>query len=91
MVSASNAVLADGSSLPAFVGNGTVLAGFPETDLKSAIETAGDWSQMGIQINLVGTKFGGDATVPPMPLTIYLANDGYNCPPPTKEGKLQST
>ncbi|KAH7578291.1 hypothetical protein JRO89_XS01G0364500 [Xanthoceras sorbifolium] len=86
LVSATNAVLADGSSLPASVGNGTVLAGFPETDLKSAIETAGDWNQMGVQIKMVGTQFGVVFPDVPMPDTIYLANDGYNCPSPTKQG-----
>ncbi|KAM7486917.1 hypothetical protein LguiA_002926 [Lonicera macranthoides] len=34
LVSASNAVLADGTSLPALVGNGTLFAGYPSTDLR---------------------------------------------------------
>ncbi|TXG63350.1 hypothetical protein EZV62_010344 [Acer yangbiense] len=86
LVSKTNAVLVDGSNLPAYVGNGTVLAGFPETDLKSAIETAGDLNQMGVEIKLVGTQFGVVPPDVPMPVTIYLADDGYNCPTPTKQG-----
>lgn len=58
LVSASNAVLADGSSLPAEVVNGTVFAGFPMSDLKSAVETAGDLTQMEVRVGLVGTQFG---------------------------------
>lgn len=86
LVSLSNAVLADGSYLPAEVGNGTVLAGFPVTDLKSAIETAGDLSNMQVQVGLVGTEYGvGDPDVP-LPATMTLADDGYSCSEPTKQG-----
>ncbi|KAK2988819.1 hypothetical protein RJ640_022530 [Escallonia rubra] len=46
LVFASNAVLADGSSVPGLVGNGTVFAGYPSGDLKTGIETAGDLTQM---------------------------------------------
>ncbi|XP_044504207.1 COBRA-like protein 7 [Mangifera indica] len=89
LVSATNAVLADGSSLPAFVGNGTVFSGFPKSDLKSAVETAGDLSQMEVQIRLVGTQFGVGAPNVPMPGNISLANDGYRCLIPTFEGNNQ--
>lgn len=88
LVSATNAVLADGSSLPAFVGNGTVFSGFPKSDLKSAVETAGDLSQMEVQIRLVGTQFGVGAPNVPMPGNISLANDGYRCLIPTFEGNV---
>lgn len=68
LVFATNVVLADvTSSLPAFVGNGTVFAGLPETDLKSAVETARDWTQMEVQIRLVGTQFGVGAPNVPLP------------------------
>lgn len=80
LVSASNAVLADGTSLPAKVGNGTVFAGFPSTDLKTAIETAGDVTQMQAQIKLVGTQFGVASPTVPLPSNISLANDGFVCP-----------
>lgn len=94
LVSANNALLADGRSLPAFVGNGTVLVGSLNTDLKSAIETAGDVTQMEVIIQLVGTRFGnrtGNSDAP-LPLGLTLANDGYSCPAPTRQGNyLQYT
>ncbi|KAH6831966.1 COBRA-like protein-7 precursor [Perilla frutescens var. hirtella] len=58
LVSASNAVLADGNSFPGSVGNGSVFAGYPNPDLKTGIETAGDLTQMSVQVGLVGTQFG---------------------------------
>jgi len=84
LVSASNAVMADGSSFPARVGNGTVLAGFPQTDLKTAIETAGDMSQIAVQIEMKGTEFGVGEKSIPMPNNISLANEGYICPRPSQ-------
>lgn len=87
LVSASNAVLADGSSLPAGVGNGTVFAGYPNSDLKTAIETAGDQTQMGVQVDLVGTQFGVGSPDVPMPQNISLVNDGWLCPKPSTQGK----
>lgn len=88
LVSASNAVLADGTSLPGSVENGTVFAGFPNSDLKTAIETAGDETQMGVRIALVGTQFGVGSPDVPMPLNISLVNDGWLCPRPTMQGQL---
>lgn len=79
LVSASNAILADGTTLPAAVGNGTVFAGFPMTDLKTAVETAGDLTQMQAQVNLVGTVFGVAPPSVPLPSSINLANDGFLC------------
>lgn len=87
LVSASNAVLADGTSLPANVGNGTVFAGYPMTDLKTAIETAGDLNQIQVQVKLLGTQFGVAAPSVPLPETIHLANDGFLCPKPSLQGK----
>ncbi|KAK9288387.1 hypothetical protein L1049_016843 [Liquidambar formosana] len=87
LVSASNAVLADGTSLPAKVGNGTFFAGYPATDLKTAVETAGDLTQMQVQIDLLGTQFGVADPDVPMPSNISLANDGFVCPKPTMQGK----
>ncbi|KAE8697934.1 COBRA-like protein 8 [Hibiscus syriacus] len=77
LVSASNAVLADGNSLPAEVSNGAVFPGFPASYLKSAVETAGDTTQMEVSVGLVGTQFGVGAPDVPMPLNISLVNDGY--------------
>ncbi|KAF5199185.1 Cobra-like protein [Thalictrum thalictroides] len=90
LVSASNAILADGTSIPTLVGNGTVFAGYPNTDLKSAIQTAGDENQMGVQIPLLGTQFGVNiinGSSSPMPTNISLAMDGFSCPKPTMQGK----
>ena len=87
LVSASNAVLADGTSLPANVGNGTVFAGYPMSDLKTAIETAGDLSQMQVQVKLIGTQFGVAAPDVPLPESIQLANDGFICPKASLQGK----
>ncbi|KAL3717652.1 hypothetical protein ACJRO7_009139 [Eucalyptus globulus] len=87
LVSSDQAILADGTSLPAKVGNnGTFLAGFPKTDLKTAVETAGDPTQTTVQVQLVGTEFGVGAPGVPLPASLYLANDGYSCPNYTMEG-----
>ncbi|XP_042484195.1 COBRA-like protein 7 [Macadamia integrifolia] len=84
LVSASNAVLVDGTSLPASVENGTAFAGYPATDLKTAIETAGDLTQMQAVIDLVGTTFGVSNVS--MPSNISLVNANYICPQPTMQG-----
>ncbi|KAK4425921.1 COBRA-like protein 7 [Sesamum alatum] len=86
LVSASNAVLADGNSIPGSVGNGTIFAGFPNPDLKTAIETAGDLTQMSVRVELVGTQFGVAPPDAPMPTNISLVNDGWVCPKPTMQG-----
>ncbi|XP_019463701.1 PREDICTED: COBRA-like protein 7 [Lupinus angustifolius] len=87
LVSASNVVLADGTTLPAAVGNGTVFAGYPVTDLKTAVETAGDLTQMEARIELVGTVFGVAPPSIPLPSSIRLANDGFQCVKTTGQGK----
>ncbi|KAK3027740.1 hypothetical protein RJ639_042480 [Escallonia herrerae] len=89
LVSASNAVLADGSSVPGRVGNGTVFAGYPSGDLKTGVETAGDLTQMSVRVDLLGTQFGVGAPDVPMPANISLANDGFACPEPTMQGKSE--
>lgn len=89
LVSADQAILADGTSLPAKVGNsGTFLAGFPMTNLKTAVETAGDPTQTTVQVKLVGTEFGIGPPRVPLPASLYLANDGYSCPNYTMEGRF---
>ena len=81
LVSATNAVIGNGGTgLPASVGNGTVLVGYPMTDLKTAIETAGDLTQMSVQVSMVGTQFGVAPPAIPMPSNISLVNDGWSCP-----------
>ncbi|KAJ4968970.1 hypothetical protein NE237_015671 [Protea cynaroides] len=91
LVSASNAVLADGTTLPAHVGNGTVFAGFPTTDLMTAIETAGDLTQMEVLVELVGTQFGIESPSVPMPSNISLVNTGFICPQPKMTGLTEMT
>lgn len=86
LVSATNAVLADGASLPANVSGGAVFSGSPVTDLKTAIETAGDINQMQAVVDLVGTQFGVGAPDVPLPDNITLANDGYLCPNSETQG-----
>lgn len=86
LVSALNAVLADGNSFPGSVGNGTVFAGYPNPDLKTGIETAGDLTQMSVQVGLVGTQFGVAPPNAPMPENITLVNDGWVCPKPSMQG-----
>nr|XP_043607993.1 COBRA-like protein 7 [Erigeron canadensis] len=87
LVSASNAVIADGSAtLPGPVGNGTIFAGFPNADLKTAIETAGDLNQMSVRVGFVGTQFGVGSPDIPMPDDLFLVNDGFVCPTPTMQG-----
>ncbi|KAL7588180.1 hypothetical protein Lser_V15G41412 [Lactuca serriola] len=83
LVSSSNAVLADGTSLPANVTTGAVFAGFPATDLKTAVETAGDWNQMQARIQLVGTQFGVAPPNVSLPSNLYLVNDGFLCSAPS--------
>lgn len=87
LVSASNVVLADGTSLPASVGNGSVFAGYPNADLKTGVETAGDLTQMSVQVDLVGTQFGIGAPDVPLPNNISLVNDGWVCPKPSNQGE----
>ncbi|CAA7015648.1 unnamed protein product [Microthlaspi erraticum] len=87
LVSATNAVLGDGSSLPASVENGTTFAGYPAADLKSAIMTAGDLTQMQARIELVGTQFGVAPPNIPLPNNITLVHDGWKCPLPSQQGR----
>ncbi|CAN8269215.1 unnamed protein product [Cochlearia groenlandica] len=87
LVSATNAVLADGSSFPVSVENGTVFSGYPTADLKSAIMTAGDIAQMEARVELVGTQFGVAPPNIPLPNNITLVNDGWFCPKPSQRGR----
>ncbi|KAL9236348.1 hypothetical protein vseg_011031 [Gypsophila vaccaria] len=85
LVSADGGVLVGGDEFPADVGvNGTTIAGYPQADLKTAIDTAGDFNQISTQIGLKGTMFGVRPPGTPMPKTIKLENDGFKCPAPTK-------
>ncbi|KAF9626065.1 hypothetical protein IFM89_030733 [Coptis chinensis] len=87
LVSASGAVNMNGDDFPAKVGNGTFLSGYPQSDLKTSIETAGDLTQIQVEIELMGTQFGVKPPGIPMPKTIRLENNGYKCPVPIRKGK----
>ncbi|XP_047313048.1 COBRA-like protein 10 [Impatiens glandulifera] len=88
LVSAGGGVLLDGNDFPASVGvNGTYIGGYPQTDLKTAIDTANDLTQIQARVEFKGTQFGLRAPGVPMPKTIKLENDGYKCPAPTRHGK----
>ena len=88
LVSADGAVIANGSTLPTLVDEGVVLAGYPNADLKTGIQTAGDVTQMTAIVKLGGTQFGVGPPGVPLPKNISLVNDGYSCPAPSKIGIL---
>ncbi|XP_041993794.1 COBRA-like protein 10 [Salvia splendens] len=90
LVSASNAVITDVDELPASVGNGTTLSGFPQTDLKTSVLTAGDLDQIQAKVEMKGSLFGIRPPGFPMPKTIKLVNDGYKCPTPYRKGGTMS-
>lgn len=81
IVSADGAVVIDGEGFPVKVGkNGTHFAGYPQADLLTAIDTAGDETKIQAKVDIKGTQFGVKPPVVPMPKTIRLQNDGYKCP-----------
>ncbi|KAK8517321.1 hypothetical protein V6N13_092602 [Hibiscus sabdariffa] len=86
LVSADGAVLTSSADFPAPVGNGTYLAGYPQTDLETSIDTANDLEKIQAKVKLKGTQFGLRSPKNPMPKTLRLANDGYRCPSPTHRG-----
>ncbi|KAJ4813249.1 Protein COBRA [Rhynchospora pubera] len=86
LVNTDAAVLMDGLEFPAHVGNGTMISGYPMSDLMNAIDTAGDLNQIQAKIDIKGTQFGVKPPGTPMPKTIKLVNDGFRCPVPTKKG-----
>ncbi|KAL7186472.1 hypothetical protein ACSBR2_028258 [Camellia fascicularis] len=84
LVGVNGAVVVDAEDLPTKVGkNGTTLAGYPMTDLKTAIETAADVTQIQVTVEMTGTQFGLKKGTP-MPKTIKLVNEGYKCPAPKR-------
>lgn len=85
LVSAGGAVV-DADTLPADVGNGTTVSGFPQTDLKTAVMTAGDLAQIQAKVEFTGSVFGIRPPGFPMPKTIRLVKDGYRCPAAARKG-----
>lgn len=84
LVSAGDDVFQNGLKFPQDVSNGTIITASPPEDLKNAIETAGDLLQIQRIIPIVGTEFG--IKTDPMPISINITNDGYNCSVPTMKG-----
>ncbi|KMZ63191.1 putative Protein COBRA [Zostera marina] len=83
IVSASNVVITDGSAFPYIVGeNGSVgisFYGSPNSDLKTAIETAGDINQIQAKIDIVGTQFGDSPPAEVLPNNMKLDNKKFIC------------
>ncbi|GMJ11499.1 COBRA-like protein 10 precursor [Hibiscus trionum] len=85
LVSANNAVLVDGAGdFPANVSKGATLAGYPNADLETSVDTAADYTKMQVQIDFTGTMFGLKQKAIPLPKSIRLVNDGWKCPKLTK-------
>ncbi|MBA0874453.1 hypothetical protein Goshw_016958 [Gossypium schwendimanii] len=81
LVSATNAILVNGAGdFPAKVEKGATLSGYPNTDLKTSVDTAGDLTKMSTEIEFTGTMFGLNEKAIPLPKSIRLANDGWKCP-----------
>ena len=85
IVSATGAAPMDGD-YPLDASNGTTFIGSPNTDLKTSIETAGDFTQISTNIEITGTLFGVAKSVMPMPKTLKLINDGWECPAAKRKG-----
>ncbi|KDP39068.1 hypothetical protein JCGZ_00825 [Jatropha curcas] len=86
LVSATGGTVLD-SDFPVDASNGTTFTGDSSTDLKTSINTAGDFNQIAAQIEITGTQFGVRPTRVPMPKDLKLLNAGYKCPKPTLKGK----
>ncbi|KAL1346044.1 COBRA-like protein 10 [Arachis hypogaea] len=86
LVSMDGAVPIDAEDFPAAVGNGTTIAGNPMVDLKTAILTANDFTQMSVRVGMKGSQFGLGDGATPMPKTIKLINSGFKCPASSRRG-----
>ncbi|KAG6508438.1 COBRA-like protein 7 [Zingiber officinale] len=86
LVSIDGGVLANGSAsaLPyntTIDANVTAFSGYPNTDLKTPIETANDLTQIQAKISLVGTLFGSPPPAVPLPDFLDLGDPSYSCEP----------
>lgn len=86
MVSADGLQLMDGSAFPANVSTGAVLSPSPPQPLRNSIETAGDLTKIAKEFTIVGTEFG--EALHPMPTTLNITNQGYNCSEPKLYGNV---
>ncbi|KAI3509976.1 hypothetical protein L1887_25501 [Cichorium endivia] len=88
LVSVDGATILNGDSFPMKVGkNGTHLTGYPQADLRTAIDTANDMTQMAAKVKIKGTMFGAKLGGNVMPTTIKLENEGFKCPKATTKGR----
>ncbi|XP_076931170.1 COBRA-like protein 10 [Bidens hawaiensis] len=88
LVSVDGATVLNGDSFPMKVDkNGTRMTGYPQADMKTAIDTANDLTQMGAKVKIKGTMFGVNIGGNVMPKNIKLENDGFKCPKATTKGK----
>ncbi|KAI3753892.1 hypothetical protein L2E82_25957 [Cichorium intybus] len=88
LVSVDGATILNGDSFPMKVGkNGTHLTGYPQADLRTAIDTANDLTQMAAKVKIKGTMFGVKLGGNVMPTTIKLENEGFKCPKATTKGQ----
>ncbi|URD78195.1 COBRA-like protein 7 [Musa troglodytarum] len=86
IVSVGGGVLTNGSVFPyntTLDAKATAFSGYPNTDLKTAIETANDRSQIEAKITIVGTLFGSPPPALPLPQFLALGDPSYSCPRPT--------
>ena len=78
LVSAGGALLSDGSSFPVNASEGVTLTS--SATLKTGIETANDFSQMGVVLELKGTEFGKNESS--LPNNITLVDPNFQCSKP---------
>jgi len=52
------------------------------------VATAGDLTQMQVQVEMVGTLLGVAPPSVPMPRSLTLANDGFLCGQPSGQGSF---
>ncbi|WCJ43220.1 COBRA-like protein 10 precursor [Euphorbia peplus] len=86
LVSVSGGSVSDATEYPVDASNGTTFIG---DDLQTSILTAGDYNQISSQIEISGTQFGVKPPAVPMPKTIKLVSDKYECPKPKTKGKTK--
>ncbi|KAL6896821.1 hypothetical protein ACP4OV_007393 [Aristida adscensionis] len=97
LVGVDGAVLTSGATLPynataaGGAGAATSFSGYPQTDLLTAIATAGDLSQIQGVVKLVGTLFAGPAPYFPLPTSLSLDDPSYTCPPAANASASLST
>ncbi|RLM84671.1 brittle stalk-2-like protein 8 precursor [Panicum miliaceum] len=94
LVSVDGAVLTSGGDMPyntTAADAATSFTGYPQTDLLTPIDTAGDLAKIQATVNLVGTLFAWPEPFQPLPSALSLADPAYACPPATNVSSSLST